>query len=576
MIAIATELLRFLQKPDKYAIPIYQRTYSWGRPQCQQLWDDIMSVGERDDVKEHFIGSIVYVNEHGNVSKPKPHSLIDGQQRLTTVALILEALARKSLQAMDESAPTYNFTDAKIRKRYLLDDLEQGESRYKLFLTKTDKDTLLALLDRRELPVRSSIRVRDNFDFFMRCLKRLDMDGLTQLCAGLGKLTIVDVSLERGKDNPQRIFESMNSTGKDLSKADLIRNFILMDRDPEIQTDLYERYWWPMEQEFGRDEHGKFDDKHFNDKYFDDFMRCYLSLKIGTIPTKKAVYEKFKVYKQERENAGINMDEFVEGIYKFAKYYCSMALNGERDYVLTSGFNEIRELRTESAYPLLLKLYDDYKNELLNRDDFSNLIRLIRNYVLRRDVCGLDKKALSQTFVKLARGMDERGHLESVKEHFLKMERHSSQRFPDDEEFGDNLIRADLYHTKICKYLLSHLENHGRKERVGVDQYTIEHIMPQTKHLSRGWKDALGPQWELVQQKWLHTLGNLTLTGYNPEYGNKPFPEKRDMEGGFRESPLHLNEGLGQVDEWNEAAIKDRGERLARQAMTIWDRPTLP
>ena len=558
MKASANSLLKFLKEAPQVTIPIYQRTYSWEKDQCQQLWDDIIRVGKSGESNAHFVGSVIYI-EKGlyNVSDQSPLLVIDGQQRLTTVSLILEALARR-LESSSE--PVEGFSDEKIRKRHLFIDLEEGEKKYKLLLTQTDKETLIALLDRRPSPAAPSPRVRDNFKFFEAQIAKLD--DLKPLCLGLAKLMIVDVSLTKGQDNPQLIFESMNSTGKELSKADLIRNFILMGLERDQQNHLYEHYWRPMEIGFGQDSSGK---------HFDDFMRRYLSLQTRTIPTRKAVYKEFKV------NCGNqDVETLVEDVNKFAGYYCKIALNQETDKIFTSGFASLHELKTESAYALLLKLYDDYESKLLSHDDFAECVRLVRNYVLRRAICGLDKKAINQFFVNIAWNIGKEGHLghlECVKYHLTERP-HTLQRFPSDKEFIKDLIKGNLYKNRIKKYLLHQLETHNRKEYIRLEDYTIEHIMPQ--NLSGEWIEVLGGEEksELVQQKWLHTLGNLTLTGYNSEYGDKPFLEKRDMAGGFHESPLRLNKGLGQLDKWDAEEIQKRAERLARLATTIWDKPS--
>ena len=556
MKASANSLLKFLKEAPQVTIPIYQRTYSWEKDQCQQLWDDIVRVGKSDEIDAHFVGSVIYI-EKGlyNVSDQSPLLVIDGQQRLTTVSLILEALARK-LESSSE--PVEGFSDEKIRKRYLFIDLEEGEKKYKLLLTQTDKETLIALLDRRPSTADPSPRVRDNFKFFESQIAKLD--DLKPLCLGLAKLMIVDVSLTKGQDNPQLIFESMNSTGKELSKADLIRNFVLMGLEPKDQTRLYEDYWRPMEVEFGVS----------MNSLFDWFMRDYLTLKNkGVIPNVDAVYEVFKTYSRKKD-----VDELVADVHRFANYYCAMAFGKEQDSVLASAFEELHVLKYGVAYPLLLGLYDDYNRGDLSRDEFAQIIQLIVNYVFRRAVCNIPTNTLNKTFATFSKNIEKGRYLESVKAHLLSLD--SSRRFPDDEEFSRDLREKEIYPRKrTLKYLLNHLENHNRKERVEVGEYTIEHIMPQTKNLSREWKTALGPEWEAVQQQWLHTLGNLTLTGYNSEYGNKSFSEKRDMEGGYSKSPLRLNEGIGELEEWNVEEIQRRAERLARLATTIWERPKL-
>jgi len=249
MKATEAKLLAFLQKSPQFIIPIYQRTYSWTEQECRQLWNDILRAGHNKEIAAHFIGSVVYI-EKGlyQVSSQSPLLVIDGQQRLTTISLLLEALARH----IQGPEPVDGFSAKKIRNYYLLNPLEEGDRGFKLLLTQTDKDTLLALVQQTELPKEYSIRVQENFEFFEKQIADCQND-LVPLCNGIAKLVIVDIALSRDQDNPQLIFESMNSTGRELSQADLIRNFILMGLEPAHQTQLYESYWRPMEQEFGQE-----------------------------------------------------------------------------------------------------------------------------------------------------------------------------------------------------------------------------------------------------------------------------------------------------------------------------------
>jgi uncharacterized protein with ParB-like and HNH nuclease domain len=283
MKAAEAKVLEFLKKSPQFVIPIYQRTYSWTERECRQLWDDILRTGRNDKISAHFVGSIVYV-EKGlyQVSSQSPLLVIDGQQRLTTVMLLLEALAR----ALGNSEPLDGFSAKKLRSYYMLNELEEGERRYKLVLSQTDKTSLMALLDQRPEPQEPSIRIGANFELFQGWVAGEKTD-LSALCKGLAKLVIVDISLNREQDNPQLIFESLNSTGRELSQADLIRNFILMGLEPKLQTKLYEQYWRPMEVDFGQEAYAT---------HFDGFMRHYLTVKTGDIPNVRDVYEAFKQY----------------------------------------------------------------------------------------------------------------------------------------------------------------------------------------------------------------------------------------------------------------------------------------
>lgn len=561
MKAVEANLLSFLKAAPQLVIPIYQRTYSWTLKECQQLWDDIMRAGEDDGINAHFVGSVVYIQEGlYQATKLSPLLVIDGQQRLTTVSLILEALAR----AVGSGEPVDGFSAVKIRSYYLQNPLESGEQRHKLLLTQTDKTSLLAVINQQPLPEDHSIRIRNNFDFFDELVGRLGAD-IDKLCAGLSKLMIVDVSLNRGQDNPQLIFESMNSTGRELSQADLIRNYVLMGLEPDHQTTLYEHHWRPMELRFGQESYGV---------YFDRFMRDYLTIKSGELPNVKAVYEAFKAYAARKPVAEAGVDVLVEDIQTFAGYYCAMALGRESDKLLAEAFQDLRELRVDVAYPFLLVTYRHYDRGNLSRDDFLAVIRLVEAYVFRRSICAIPTNSLNKTFATFARSVNPDAYLENVRAAFQLLP--SYRRFPNDEEFRREFAVRDVYNFRNRSYWLRRVENDGRKERVPVDEYTIEHIMPQNDNLSAAWRSDLGQDWERVHKTKLHTLGNLTLTGYNSEYSDRPFAEKRDMKGGFKESPLRLNEGIGVLDKWDEAAIDARASRLAERASRIWRSPQLP
>ena len=561
MRATETRLLDFLQQSPQFVIPVYQRTYSWTERECRQLWDDILRTGDDDQIAAHFVGSIVYVQESMyHVTSQSPLLVIDGQQRLTTVMLCLEALARH----LGVEEPLDGFSSKKLRSYYLLNPLEENERAYKLVLTQTDKASLMALVQQRQLPKEASLRIVENFEFFEQQVVALGSE-LAPLCRGLAKLMIVDVALSRDQDNPQLIFESMNSTGRALSQADLIRNYVLMGLEPAEQTRLYEDHWRPMELAFGQEAYGT---------HFDRFMRHYLTLKTGEIPKIKNVYEAFKTYaRQPRTDRG-GIDLLVADIQRFAGYYCSITLDQESAGPLSEAFRDLRELRVDVASPFLLELYSDHDTGLLSEEEYCTAVRLVESYVFRRAVCSIPTNSLNKTFSTFGRELKKDSYLESVKAHFLLMP--SYRRFPRDDEFKRELKTRDLYNFPRCSYWLRRLENHGRKERVLVDEYTIEHIMPQNQDLSATWRNEFGPEWEQVHETLLHTLGNLTLTGYNSEYSDRPFPEKRDMEGGFKMSPLKLNEGIGSVERWDERAIQARATRLTDVAASVWRNVQLP
>ena len=562
MKATEAKFLEFLKKSPQFVIPIYQRTYSWTERECHHLWEDILRTGSNDAIAAHFTGSIVYI-EKGlyQVARQSALLVIDGQQRLTTVMLILEALARR----VGEGEPVDGFSAKKLRSYYLLNPLEEGERGFKLLLTQTDKQSLLALMQQKPQPAEPSLRITENFAFFEERVRGIGAD-LTPLCKGLAKLMIVDISLSRDQDNPQLIFESMNSTGRALSQADLIRNFILMGLDTVQQTRLYEDHWRPMEVAFGQ---GAYDTN------FDGFMRHYLTLKTnGEIPNIRAVYEAFKSHARSPEVEAAGIDALVADIHTYAGYYCAMALDKETNKDLSLAFRDLRDLKVDVAFPFLLELYDDHAQGRLPTEVFVRAVRLVEAYVFRRAVCTIPTNSLNKTFATFGRVLQKDRYIESIQAHFLTLL--SYRRFPRDEEFKHELSVRDLYNFSRRSYWLRRLENHGRKERVPVDEYTIEHILPQNENLSAMWREALGPEWERVQETWLHTLGNLTLTGYNAEYSDRSFAEKRDMQGGFKESPLRLNDGLGVLGTWSEATIQKRAKRLAEQAVRVWTLPVLP
>lgn len=561
MKATEARLLDFLKRSQQFVIPIYQRTYSWSEEQCRQLWDDVIRAGQRDDIPAHFIGSVVYI-EQGlyQVSGISPLLVIDGQQRLTTAMLLLEALSRH----LGEEEVMDGFSAMKLRNYYLLNPYESGERGFKLLLSQTDRDSLLALIRQKTLPDNCSLRIKENFEFFYEQIGKL-RGNFTALCQGLSKLLIVDVALNRGQDNPQLIFESMNSTGKALSQADLVRNYVLMGLEPELQTQLYNDYWRPMELAFGQ--------KGYSD-YFDSFMRNYLTVKTGEIPRIGDVYEAFKRYARKRGVMDSGMEALVADIRRFADYFCAMALDGEKDKILKMAFQDLRELKVDAAWPFLLVLYHDYKQGILSPAEFLSAIHLIESYIFRRAVCAIPTNSFTKTFATFYKVLDKERYLESIQAHLLNLP--SYRCFPDNWEFQSQLKRRDLYNFRNRSYWLRRIENYGRKERISVDEYTIEHIMPQNRNLSAAWRKDLGEGWQRVHTKYLHTLGNLTLTGYNSRYSDRAFAKKRDIEGGFKESPLRLNAGLGHCEKWDRAAIQKRADRLAEMAIEVWAIPELP
>ena len=559
MKAKESRLLDFVRGANQFVIPIYQRPYRWEEAQCRKLWDDVLRAGRSSGTAAHFVGSVVYIQDGLYQVADQPALLvIDGQQRLTTFMLLVEALARA--QGTTELAG--DFAARKLRHYYLKDSIQDGERAYKMLLSATDRATLKAVIDGQPFPADHSIQIKANFQLFELLLQTVDLNEIAQ---GLARILIVDISLDRGHDDPQLIFESLNSTGKELSQADLIRNYVLMGLQPALQSKLYEQHWRPMELAFGQEAYAT---------QFDGFVRNFLTMKTGDIARIEDVYEAFKSYARAQAKEGGTISSLVADLHRYAGFYCRLALGkGEADKALAEAFRDIRELRADVTFPFLLEMCGDHDTGKLGGADFLSALRLIESYIFRRVICAIPTNSHNRTFSAFGRFLEKDRYLDSIKARLLGLP--SYRRCPDDREFGAAMKSRDLYNMRVRSYWLRRIENHDRKERVAVEEYTIEHIMPQKDELSPAWKADLGPEWEMVRDTYLHTLGNLTLTAYNSEMSARPFIEKRDMPGGFKESPLRLNQGLGQKDTWNDEAILERAERLLGLAALVWQAPQL-
>lgn len=501
-------LLEFFEQnqTNQFVIPIYQRLYSWKKEQCKQLWDDIIKIGGNDKMNGHFIGSILYVLDGNTPSSPL--LIIDGQQRLTTITLLLIAL-RNHLS--DEVKILEKFSRKEIES-YLINNNKDGDKKFRLILSESDKDTLLSLIDKnKRKPSEPSVKIMENFKLFEKWISE-NTDKLETIFKGLEKLMIVWIALEKGKDDPQLIFESMNSKGIELTQTDLTRNYIIMETETEEkQKDFYNRYWRAMEEDFKQ-----------NETLFNRFVRHYLTIKTGEVPKIKKIYEAFKDYQQKE---GIEIEDLLKDLQKYCGYFCQIAFKkeaDERDKGLNEALGFLVDLEMDVVYPLLLELYSDYKGEVLSKDDFRRSIDLIESYIFRRAVCGIPSNGLNKFFASFTKKIQKDEYLESIEKHFGSLT--ENRRFPNNDEFKDLFITIDFYHLKKNKYFLERL-NFDPKEPVDTQKCNIEHIMPQT--LTPEWQKDLGENFEAIHEKYLHTIGNLTLTGYNAEYSNKSFQEKK-------------------------------------------------
>ncbi|MFB1300890.1 DUF262 domain-containing protein [Helicobacter pylori] len=548
MDAGATTLLGFFEENqnNQFVIPIYQRVYSWGKEQCEQLWDDIIKIGGNDKMNGHFIGSILYVLDGNTPSSPL--LIIDGQQRLTTITLLCIAL-RSHLS--DE-------VKREEIESYLINSNKDSDKKFRLILSESDKDTLLSLIDKnKRKPSEPSVKIMENFKLFEKWISE-NTDKLETIFKGLEKLMIVWIALDKGKDDPQLIFESMNSKGIELTQTDLIRNYIIMETETEEkQKDFYNQYWRAMEEDFKQ-----------NETLFNRFVRHYLTIKTGKIPNIKKVYEAFKDYQQKE---GIEIEDLLKDLQKYCGYFCQIAFKKEADKDLNKALSFLVDLEMDVVYPLLLELYSDYRDGVLSKQDFIPIIALTESYICRRTVCGFGLNGLNKIFPSFTKKIDKKQYLKSVEKHFGSLK--GKQRFPNNDEFKDLFITIDFYKLQKIKYFLERLENFDTKEPVDTQKCNIEHIMPQT--LTPEWQKDLGENFEAIHEKYLHTIGNLTLTGYNSEYSNNSFQEKRDMEKGFKQSSLKLNQSLKDLEPFGEKEIEKRASDLADWALKIWTYPKL-
>lgn len=552
-----TDFLQLLDGRKQFSVPIFQRRYSWKKKHCEKLWDDVLRLGQNHENPSHFLGSIVYIEPRvSNVSGVRELHVIDGQQRLTTLTLLLVALSR----AIEEQGSDIGITPEELSD-YYLNVRRTDESRYKQLLTQHDKDTLIQLLENRidfdEPPADASLRLLENYHFFETELKSTDFG---TVYSRIQKLRIVDIALDRSHDNPQLIFESLNSTGLELSQADLIRNYVLMGQEPDFQRKLYNNHWLPMEQRFG--------DAYT--EWFDWFVRDYLTLRRRQIPNINKVYKTFKMH-VPGHTALEQLEVTIAEIDRYSKHYVKFVLLQEDDPDLRECLKDIDELEAGVARPLLLEVYEDYMQRQIQKPELIEIFRLVESYVFRRAICGIPTNTLNRVFAGLMTRVDKSNYLKSLKVAFQQLT--STRRYPSDSEFKEALFIKDVYNFSRRNYLLRKLENYNRREPISVADYTIEHVMPQNPDLSESWQQELGENWQEVQEKYLHTIGNLTLTGYNSKLSDRPFEEKQCICGGFRDSPLRLNRSLAQTEQWNENNILVRAKELAEKALKIWISP---
>ncbi len=549
-------IYEILNGNKQFLIPDYQRFYSWDLEQCERLWGDIVEM-QKKGKEGHFVGSIVNIAEQAMPTGVQKYMIIDGQQRLTTLTLLLLALRDYSIANPQDTS----INSKRIDNMLLKNEYESGDERYKLLLTQTDRDILISLVERNPIPTGTVSRLLKNYDFFAEKVNDMDLTP-AEVYESIGKLQIVNITLDRAVDDAQAIFESLNSTGKELSESDLIRNYVLMGLEPKEQSYVYQHFWRPMELLFSYET---------QESVMDRFFRDYLTMKLIRIPKQNRVYEEFKLYHLNCEFGTIR--ELCQDLLTFAKYYTDMVFRRSDNKVLKRLYDDINDLRMDVSYPFLLKVHDDFANGVISEENLEEIIGLCISYVLRRNICDMPTNSLNKTFATLRNEIKSDDYMNSIKAFFVL--RDDYKEFPSDDKFKKAFMTRDIYNMRARNFILSHLENYGNKTPIIIGNYTIEHVMPQNSKLGEDWQAQLGSNWKEVQKTYLHTIGNLTLTGYNSEMSDKPFMSKMNMEGGFKQSALRLNSYLVTLTEWNEAHIKERADQLAKKALQIWPYPEI-
>lgn len=556
----AQKLIKYLDGASKrFIIPVYQRNYDWKMEHCKQLYDDLVKI-IRQNRKSHFFGSIVSVqSESGTMEE---FLIIDGQQRLTTISLLLLAIYHL-LSSGKMVSRDHQLTD-KILKKYLIDEYEPEEKRIKLKPIKNDQKAFGILFDQDEEYIPDS-NLTINYRYFYDRIQHGELD-IDELFDAICKLEIINISLNH-EDNPQRIFESLNSTGLNLSEGDKIRNYILMGLPNDQQTKFYEKYWNRIES--------------YTDYDVSSFVRDYLSIKQQSTPNMNSVYPTFKKYVEDAEVADI--EPLLKDLLEYAKRYTFLIKGGHSDERLNSCIYRLNRLSTSITRPFLLEVIRLSESGALTADELIEVFHFTESYLFRRAICDLPTNALNKIFLLLHREIirfdgDESHYVEKFK--YALLSKRERTRFPSDEEFAECMSTRNIYgmNPKNKLYLFERLENSETSETKDVwghldrGEYSIEHIMPQ--HLTAAWIVSLGDNYEAIHTNWLHRLANLTLTAYNSRYSNSPFAEKRDMPHGFKDSGLRINQWVGRKEQWGLPELEERDQLLKNTVIGIWSYPT--
>lgn len=559
MDAIKGNLSSIVNGSKQFIIPIFQRKYNWEIKHCERLFQDIINM-QTENKTAHFVGSIVNIAEQSTPVIQK-FMIIDGQQRLTTLTLLLLALRDYSVAHPEDISINAQQIEFMYLKNIGFEN--DRENQFKLILTNSDKEILLKLIDKIPVDDEQNSRLMVNYNYFVKCIKENRISP-SLLLDGIAKLQIVNITLDRGVDDAQLIFESLNSTGMDLAQSDLIRNYILMGLEKTLQEKIYSHYWLPVENLFSYDK---------TSNLMDQFFRDYLTMKTTIIPKFDRIYEAFKQYHQKENNVDVDIEDFTKDIYNFARIYSNIYFCKSADEEINNIYKNLKELQIEVIYPFLLYVSNDYENDVINREEFITILKLCESYILRRAICGIPTNSLNKTFSTMSTKINKNNYLKSIMAYFCMLDTYKV--FPNNIAFAEEFVTKDIYNMRMRNYILRKLENYKNKVVVNIDALTIEHIMPQNSNLPVYWREELGENWKEIQEKYLHTIGNLTLTAYNSEMSDRSFQEKLNISGGFKESALRLNKYVVKQDHWREENIKERASELCDIACQIWEYPEL-
>ncbi len=544
MKASEDKLNDFLNKPNtRFIIPVYQRNYDWQYEQCYQLFLDLENIISMD-IKEHFIGSIVYIKSDLNDEDIKELVIIDGQQRITTIILLLLAIYELLEDDWDKS---------EIYENYLILKRASENNKLKLKPIKEDNEVLKKLINNKIEKEDEYSNIYRNYSYLKEWLQNSKYKA-EKFYKAIKRLSIVYIELNREYDDPQKIFESINSTGLSLSEADLIRNYILMDKKPKEQEELFENYWHKIEKIL----------KNEKDYKVSEFIRDYLTLKRATIANKSNVYFEFKKFVTEINYSSL---ELLKELLYYAEIYQRLIFDDrETDEDINDLLNEYKILNSTVINPFLLYLFEQYNKKLILKDELINILTLIRNYLFRRLVCEQPTGILNRLFMNLHKRIKNCSYKDIA---IVLIEQTVKTQFPKSNDFRYSFIsKKDMYKFKYIKYLFQKLEHSYTKEKIDLYNITIEHIMPQK--LTNSWSVELGDKFKEVHEQYIDNIGNLTITGYNSELSNKSFVDKKVI---FKNSNLSLNKYFELIQNWNKEAIEKRAKELFSIADKVWAYP---